>query len=474
VVIAAAAALERGDLAAALAALLDEWRASRDPAIADLIDRASELAAIPADTITRGIRRYRADKWRRMARRRDPRELPALLAAMTGSGSWPTLAGWPDDPRFAAKLVELVPYWGPVDVARIADLLIRLRDRRGIPALREGRSRWDQVATAIEHAPWTPCDPELVAGMAAALAACRRARDDHDRFVRDCLERVFANPDDNDERAVVGDMLLERGDPRGELIALQLAPPNRERVVRANALLATHRDRWLGPLRDAVSRVRFRRGFLDACRVDGRAIEGRNWVREWATVRAIWLYNDLPDQRFAEALPYAPSLRSLRGYVGERALRVLAAGTCPRLYRLALDDTYDLRTFGALPGLPRLRHLELRNVRVAGPIIGSALWQRQDIVTTYSWDTTDFAEWVRLFQHPVSARIRTLRFCTLFDSEHWRFRLTRPHTLAIGEGWVVPIVDTLRTLPDASVDVQIRGMVERTRELTRELERVQR
>ena len=36
------------------------------------------------------------------------------------------------------------------------------------------------------------------------------------------LAQIYANPDDDALRAVYADALLERGDPRGELITLQL------------------------------------------------------------------------------------------------------------------------------------------------------------------------------------------------------------------------------------------------------------
>jgi uncharacterized protein (TIGR02996 family) len=79
---------------------------------------------------------------------------------------------------------------------------------------------------------------------------------------------VYADPEDDSPRHVLGDYLLDHGDPRGELIQLQLA---RSRdgfaTSRELELLELHAERWLGPLAKAVRfgescRTRFERGFL--------------------------------------------------------------------------------------------------------------------------------------------------------------------------------------------------------------------
>ncbi|HEU0036168.1 MAG TPA: WGR domain-containing protein [Kofleriaceae bacterium] len=68
-------------------------------------------------------------------------------------------------------------------------------------------------------------------------------------FVRDArnpaLEAaIVANPTDRDAYAVFGDWLQEQGDPRGELISLQLAYKDKQ----AKALIEKHADYFLGPL----------------------------------------------------------------------------------------------------------------------------------------------------------------------------------------------------------------------------------
>src|ERR1043165_6117004 len=80
------------------------------------------------------------------------------------------------------------------------------------------------------------------------------------------LALVYAAPDDDGPRLVYADALLERGDPRGELIALQIArargPISDEARAREAELLADDARcaGWAQPL-SAVGSCRFERGF---------------------------------------------------------------------------------------------------------------------------------------------------------------------------------------------------------------------
>lgn len=78
---------------------------------------------------------------------------------------------------------------------------------------------------------------------------------------------VYADPKADGPRAVLADHLLERGDPRGEFIALQLAkqrrPPSGSAARREKQLLQAHRVAWLGPLaKMLVGEEKWDRGFL--------------------------------------------------------------------------------------------------------------------------------------------------------------------------------------------------------------------
>ncbi|MBL9038239.1 MAG: TIGR02996 domain-containing protein [Archangium sp.] len=77
------------------------------------------------------------------------------------------------------------------------------------------------------------------------------------------FDDVWARPDDDGVRLVLADALLERGDPRGEFIALQLMNGGAG-TERAVELLAAHGQAWV-PEGVDVTRAAFRRGFVSAC-----------------------------------------------------------------------------------------------------------------------------------------------------------------------------------------------------------------
>jgi uncharacterized protein (TIGR02996 family) len=117
------------------------------------------------------------------------------------------------------------------------------------------------------------------------------------------LDAVYANPDDDAARSVYADALQEDGDPRGELIALQLLPTlDGKQAKRVAKLLADRASiaRWLGPLAPVVREPVFERGFLHRCRIDGKLIEHP----AWSTVRELVLDDLAPID--------SPAMKSLR------------------------------------------------------------------------------------------------------------------------------------------------------------------
>ncbi|MEO8705629.1 MAG: hypothetical protein ABI867_36700 [Kofleriaceae bacterium] len=469
----ALAALDRDDLPATLDAVLDAWRISRDPAVADLVDLVSAPLADP-DAILRGIRRYRAAKWRRMERRRDPRDLPALLEALVAYGSYMRLGDWPDDPRLAACLVARAHLLPSDDVPVIVE---RLRDRRGRAAARARPEPWPRVAAAIERAALVALDPALLAQVREGIERVVRERAARDRITQDRISLALRDLGDLDERAALADWLLERGDPRGELITLLLAPPSRDRTVRANALIATHRDAWLGPLRDAVSQERFVDGFLDSCRVDASRLAGIAGAREWRTVRHVSITVDAGGDGFAAVLPHVPQLYTVWGEPGMPTLNALATGARPELRRLALPREHEreIRSLAAFEALPRLRHVAFDGVTPTSPLVAGSLWRRLEIATILD-DEFDLTAWLTMFERPISQRIRTLRLCRRVEGvQCWQFRLTRPATLAIGDNWTLRLLAALRALPARCLDrvVVSTSFIDR-KVIARELKRIQR
>jgi uncharacterized protein (TIGR02996 family) len=132
------------------------------------------------------------------------------------------------------------------------------------------------------------------------------------------FEAVLLHPADLRLRGVLADTLLEAGDPRGEFIALQLARHHSgERASpREGALLAVHRDAWLGRLSGLVYQPRFERGFLHACQVRRETALPATIERfdEWATLGHLDV-RFLPEPLEVRLLG-APTMRSLREVTG--------------------------------------------------------------------------------------------------------------------------------------------------------------
>jgi uncharacterized protein (TIGR02996 family) len=134
-------------------------------------------------------------------------------------------------------------------------------------------------------------------------------------------DEVYDHPADDQVRLVLADALITRGDPRGELIQLQLRPDRDP--SRAMQLVQQHGMTWLGPLRDVVLPLAYERGFLARCQLvaDPAPVAGR---REWSTVHTIalpvkatpWRFSLHPIMRSLACLENATP-RQLLAYVTE-------------------------------------------------------------------------------------------------------------------------------------------------------------
>jgi uncharacterized protein (TIGR02996 family) len=173
-------------------------------------------------------------------------------------------------------------------------------------------------------------------------------------------QQVCAAPDDEDLRRVLGDALLDAGDPRGELIQLQSMPLVQQTpdiVERCDDLIEAHWTEWLGEMADVLDRegTYFRHGFLDEITVRAAASGVRNH-RELYTVRAVRPSRIAPSAfaQFAADLPHEPVMLELPGNVVDFArLRPTwsARGLC-------IHFTTDVLATVA-PVFPALEQLEL-------------------------------------------------------------------------------------------------------------------
>ncbi|MFT3706303.1 MAG: TIGR02996 domain-containing protein [Archangium sp.] len=264
-----------------LAQLLVAWRELKHPRIAELIDRVSAktlegVKPIPSSLATPKLMAALCEA----AKSKDAVELGRMLAAEWPK-SWQTLreliealASAPEDPRVAKRLVALVDaapatfqsrgaraFWWPV-----FQLINKLKDPRQTELLaaqpQRAKSRyyldyaqdWEanaaKVHAALKIAPLSKADDALLTELEVPFAASKSVEGKKKRSGEELLEAVWANPTDPAVRAVYGDWLVEQGDPRGELIALQLAAPTEKSPRRIELLIEKNWKKWLGPLSD--------------------------------------------------------------------------------------------------------------------------------------------------------------------------------------------------------------------------------
>jgi uncharacterized protein (TIGR02996 family) len=380
-------ALDAGDQVAALERLLDAWRDARHPRIADLIDAVS--ARIETQPIGAQSAKALNEKWLAGAKKASPAELGALLAT-----PWPPK--WQlalprveallahDDPRVAmalARLFESAPWDSHTSDALYRPLLsqlAKLGDLRVLPTLERERERvrskhWRETtlpaakraesALKKQEVPaLTAREAKLVEELEKRLPSTQRKSDE------ELLAAIYAAPHDDAPRAVYADVLAERGDPRGEFIALQLAHANGratpESRRRERALLTKYEKQWLGRFERFVKRpmCEFRRGFLARAVIDIEHKDGpldRDLADPaWSTIETLGLGVWASDRaREILALPAFRHVRALRG-VDERVLVELAPW--PHIVELDLSAPWDwpieehARLFDAFPALEHL------------------------------------------------------------------------------------------------------------------------
>jgi len=438
---AAGAALAQDDDERALAALLDAWRATRAPRIGELIDAISARIEPRLSPLAADKREQLQRAWLAVAKQRRPADLPRLLASLTDTAYRATdaltrlraLASWPADPRAASGALHQLahikfhtsstrPFWsaliafavahGDVRTAAAAEALVPRLGKilhakyTDMTATRTWFRNQITAAAAQLRAQFPDGEPALDA---ATLASCDRIaaqiRELADAGGR-LLAEIAAAPEDDRPRQVLGDLLQERGDPRGELITLQLAGDRSPAVeARIAELVAMHGKAWLGPLA-AIAYLplcRFERGFPVEIFAydDGRsdAIERVVGHPIWATVRRLWV----PDDELPGPLLRHPVMRSLvhLGALGAAPLRELLAWDRVPYRSLGLTGDFtpaDRRAVLAEAGkLDGLRALELDGTYFAagdvGWLLGSAIGARLDQLDVIS-HRDSLADWL--------------------------------------------------------------------------------
>ena len=296
------------------------------------------------------------------------------------------------DPLVAAALVELLreaPFsaWdrrGALAIYQpVFDLLVRCGDVRQVAALEQLHAN-PRAPRAVTRELLVEALPAVISTLrevevrlsigersawAALVPSARVEAAGHgDRL----LEQVYATPDADEPRLVYADWLTERGDPRGELIALQvqaaLGRADAKALKRAGALLREHRDAWLGELAQVLTHVELHRGFLDSFELAQNAAATEEvWARatqdpRLRTVRGLRKGRGNTEHftRFALS-PQMANLRVVEIPVSS-TLEALCAGPPRRveeLILLRLPTAQVLAKLAATAALPALKKLTI-------------------------------------------------------------------------------------------------------------------
>jgi uncharacterized protein (TIGR02996 family) len=373
------AAIETTAWSEALELALQGWRERRHAALADLVDLlASRVTEEPVAARVADQGSFQ-ETWLALAEAGRAADMGPLLASVARSLPMPQRAYWeagtmpvryapwlarlaalerlPNDPRVATALFEIVhkaPWtggWGTSDTADIYDSTLALLGRTGDERLLAPMRTLHAAPVASRQVVRTYLAEALPGAIASIEDARAKRRPLEEEEVARCerlidalggrlrradaslrsapsededalLELVLGDLEDDGPREVLSDFWLERGDPRGELVTLQLRAARKaateadEKAVRA--LLREHERAWLGELALVTKSRVFARGFLDEVELlQNAAAEPKVWESaplspSLATVRTIHKgkANETHYRRFVLS-PMARSLREL-------------------------------------------------------------------------------------------------------------------------------------------------------------------
>ncbi len=392
----------------ALRLVLEAWREVPHPRLVALVERLDNT--LKRRPLGQASLKAMNARWLEVAKARDPIDVPRLLAALTTGRAQATLgrlrelAQFPNDPRTAMALASLLaepPFEPGVAMTQMVELvgglLVRMAHPETLVTLAAHRTRpeIETVCLAIEGAVQPPreldaAEESLCTQLDAALPETR---------VADALlDAIYTAPDDHGLRSVYADWLVERGDPRGEFIHLQLAAArgqlSPDGAYREAELLRLHARNWLGPLTKVIptgERV-FERGFLQKCTVvtpNRRTFIAVASAPEWRTVSELTCNMGYQQDAHLFASRDFAHLESLRG-PHSQLLVELAKASAPRRLRHAgviitgpdgLAEMAEAFREGG-PGLPELRSLRCASqplpAEAFAGLLASALGQRLD------------------------------------------------------------------------------------------------
>ena len=258
----------------ALGLLLDLWRSTHEPRVAEAIERLSPKlrGATRPDAMTAAAKNAR-QAWLALEKNKTDATLPWLLDEAEHPQDSvveeriKTMAAWAPDPRvstwalgYLAMLAEANVKASRRNSPHLCSLLAAMRDPRVITRLaafegsrsslgqRIGINVREALSSLRKQAP-VSLPSSTLATLDAAIESLAAPSSDQSGL-RAAWEAVWAAPDDDAARLVLSDALLEAGHPLGAFIALQLkrhqakeATPSRKEAD----LLKRHLREWRAP-----------------------------------------------------------------------------------------------------------------------------------------------------------------------------------------------------------------------------------
>ncbi|MBA3542686.1 MAG: hypothetical protein H0T79_23925, partial [Deltaproteobacteria bacterium] len=257
-----------------------------------------------------------------------------------------------------------------------------------------------------------------------------------DARAKELFAQVCASPDDG-PRHVLADHLQERGDPRGEYLALALAAPDAGARLRRDALLAEHRALWMDPLGTIIPQegARFARGFLvhaDVFVTDPALVAETRGAEAWGTLESLRYLDGSLDVLD----PTMVALREVGVLDGDAVQQLFATRRPWAIESLTMFANAERATLVALQRttlLPRLRRLGIVGDHKAALALlpEAAWWPQLERVTLY--DATEISARTHLHGVPVVA------FADTNDSGQptgWELALLRDHRVEVTmAGW---------------------------------------
>lgn len=196
--------------------------------------------------------------------------------------------------------------------------------------------------------------PDRVFVGAAKMKAAQPAKAASPKDGAKLLAQILANPADDQARLVYADWLTEHGDPRGELITVQLAlaaarssADKRKLAARERELLEKHARQWAKRAMQDAKEYELRRGFVALVKMTGAV---------WSSKGARLFEHD-PIEELLISKPNAAGLKAIAAAAHTAKLRRIASSS--PFWMQTAKDVQALNAFFASKHVGAVREIAL-------------------------------------------------------------------------------------------------------------------